>query len=256
MSSARERVGTAAESSRRAAVRALVAATLLVAGCDHSPTPVVPTGPTGTSPSPSTPTPVGPTFTLSGVITEHLSGRPVQGATVWVEPFSLTRQVCRWPAAGCGRRPQTPQDDTSSRGSRLSDRLGEHGANLGERLQRPVRAPVRDDGNGRGRRNVGRDRLLDDRPCRAQRVQRRRDQIRESYLARCSKSPQTAGSRSATSGWGGKRLDRATSWPRQELTRRGSIASAVCHGSESRCPPHRHMAMCSMPRSILVRTRS
>jgi hypothetical protein len=53
-------------------------------------------------------TPVGPTFTLSGVITERFSGRPVQGATVWVEPFSLTPQVRRWPPAGMRT---TPSDD-------------------------------------------------------------------------------------------------------------------------------------------------
>ena len=52
--------------------------------------------------------PVGPTFTLSGVITERFSGRPVQGATVWVEPFSLTPQVRRWPPAGMRT---TPSDD-------------------------------------------------------------------------------------------------------------------------------------------------
>ena len=45
------------------------------------------------------------------------------------------------------------------------------------------------------------------------------------------------------------------SWPRRELTRRGTIASAVCHGSESPCSPHRHTAMCSPPRSMLVRMR-
>ena len=35
------------------------------------------------------PSPVGPTFTLSGVITERFSGRPVQGGRVWVWPFSF-----------------------------------------------------------------------------------------------------------------------------------------------------------------------
>ena len=49
-------------------------------------------------------------------------------------------------------------------------RLGKHGANLGGRLQGPVHAPVRDDGDGRGRRNVGRDHLFYGGSCRAQRV--------------------------------------------------------------------------------------
>jgi hypothetical protein len=49
-------------------------------------------------------------------------------------------------------------------------RLGKHGANLGGRLQRPVRAPVRDDGDGRGRRDVGRNRLFYNGSCRAQRI--------------------------------------------------------------------------------------
>ena len=49
-------------------------------------------------------------------------------------------------------------------------RLGKHGANLGGRLQRPVHAPVRDDGDGRGRRDVGHDHLFYGGSCRAQRV--------------------------------------------------------------------------------------
>src|SRR4029453_16702759 len=53
------------------------------------------------------PTPRGSTFTLSGVITERFSGRPVQGARVWVEPFSLTH-VPNWPPGGLRT---TPSDD-------------------------------------------------------------------------------------------------------------------------------------------------
>ena len=45
---------------------------------------------------PNVPSPVGPTFTLSGVITERFSGRPVQKANVWVYPFSLAL-VRSWP---------------------------------------------------------------------------------------------------------------------------------------------------------------
>jgi hypothetical protein len=40
--------------------------------------------------------PAGPTFTLSGVITERFSGRPVQGAGVSLWPF----QAPRWPPDG------------------------------------------------------------------------------------------------------------------------------------------------------------
>ena len=108
---------------------------------------------------------------------------------------------------GCGRRRQTAPDGTSSPGSRLLGPVWVSTcANLGGRLQRPVRAPVRDDGDGRGRRDVGRDRLFYDGSCRAQRVHgANATKFANQYLARCSKSPQTAGSRSETSGWGGKR---------------------------------------------------
>ena len=78
---------------RRAVGLALL---LVMSACGEEPL-SLPTAPT----VPNVPsTPAGPTFTLSGVITERFSGRPVQGATVWVEPFSLTPQVPRWPPAG------------------------------------------------------------------------------------------------------------------------------------------------------------
>jgi hypothetical protein len=83
---------------RRAAGLCLL---LVMSACAEEPLPL-PTAPT----VPNVPsTPVGPTFTLSGVITERFSGRPVQGATVWVEPFSLTPQVGRWPPAGMRTTP-------------------------------------------------------------------------------------------------------------------------------------------------------
>jgi hypothetical protein len=53
--------------------------------------PIVPSGP-------------APTFTLSGVITERFSGRPIQGATVWVWPFTFA-QVRGWPPAGMRATP-------------------------------------------------------------------------------------------------------------------------------------------------------
>jgi hypothetical protein len=64
--------------------------------CGEEPTaPTVPTVPN---------TPVSPTFTLSGVITERFSGRPVQKATVWVYPSS---PVGSWPL---GMMRTTPSD--------------------------------------------------------------------------------------------------------------------------------------------------
>jgi hypothetical protein len=51
-------------------------------------------------------------------------------------------------------------------------RLGKHRANVGRRLQRAVRAPVRDDGDNRGRRDIGPDYLFYNGSCRAQRVHR------------------------------------------------------------------------------------
>ncbi len=86
---------------RRAAGLCLL---LVMSACGEEPRslPTAPTLPTVPS------SPAGPTFTLSGVITERFSGRPVPGATVWVEPFSLTPQVRRWPPAGMRT---TPSDD-------------------------------------------------------------------------------------------------------------------------------------------------
>ena len=65
---------------------------LAMSACGQEPRylPTAPTVPTVPS------TPVGPTFTLSGVITERFSGRPVQGAGVSVWPF----QAARWPPDG------------------------------------------------------------------------------------------------------------------------------------------------------------
>jgi hypothetical protein len=60
--------------------------------------PTVPTVPNVPSP------PVAPTFTLTGVITERFSGRPVQGATVWVWPFTFA-QVRGWPPIGLRTTP-------------------------------------------------------------------------------------------------------------------------------------------------------
>ncbi len=72
-------------------------------GEDQLPPPTAPTVPNVPS------RPVSPTFTLSGVITERFSGRPIQGAKVWVEPFSVARtQERRWPPAGLR---ETPSDE-------------------------------------------------------------------------------------------------------------------------------------------------
>lgn len=61
----------------------------------------LPTSPTvPTVPS----TPVGPTFTLSGVITERFSGRPVEGAQSEVRPFTFA-QVRSWPPGGMRTTP-------------------------------------------------------------------------------------------------------------------------------------------------------
>ena len=57
---------------------------LAMSACGQEPS--LPTAPT----VPNVPgTPVARTFTLSGVITERFSGRPVQGAKVWVWPFTF-----------------------------------------------------------------------------------------------------------------------------------------------------------------------
>ena len=74
-------------SMRRAAGLCLL---LVMSACGEEPL-SLPTAPT-VPPVPNTP--VDPTFTLSGVITERFSGRPVQGARVSVYPFSGTQ---RWP---------------------------------------------------------------------------------------------------------------------------------------------------------------
>ena len=71
---------------RRAAGLCLL---LVMSACGEEPRslPTAPTVPTVPS------TPVGPTFTLSGVITERFSGRPVQGAGVSVWPFPRTHPL-------------------------------------------------------------------------------------------------------------------------------------------------------------------
>jgi hypothetical protein len=66
-------------------------------GCED---PSASTGTTVPPTAPSAPTiPGSPpaTYTLSGVVTERFSGHPVQGATVWVEPTTESRQVRFWP---------------------------------------------------------------------------------------------------------------------------------------------------------------
>src|SRR4030095_782072 len=68
-----------------------------MSACDEEPS--LPTAPT-VSNVPS------PTFTLSGVITERFSGRPVQKATVWVYPFPSS-PVRSWPP---GVMRTTPSD--------------------------------------------------------------------------------------------------------------------------------------------------
>jgi hypothetical protein len=75
---------------------------LLVTGaCGEEPR-SLPTAPT----VPTVPSAPVATYTLSGVITERFSGRPVQGARVWVWPFTLA-QVRSWPPGGLR---ETPSD--------------------------------------------------------------------------------------------------------------------------------------------------
>jgi len=82
--------------TRRATALCLL---LVMSACGEAPS--APTAPT----APSVPvTPVAPTFTLSGVITERFSGRPVQGAKVWVWPFTIA-QVRGWPPGGMRMTP-------------------------------------------------------------------------------------------------------------------------------------------------------
>lgn len=73
---------------------------VVMSACGREPLslPVAPTVPSVPS------TPVAPTFTLSGVITERISGRPVQGAKVWVWPFTFA-QVRSWPPGGMRTTP-------------------------------------------------------------------------------------------------------------------------------------------------------
>ena len=81
---------------RRAALLCLL---LVTSACEEPPSlPTAPTVPTVPS------IPVAPTFTLSGVITERFSGRPVQGAKVWVWPFTFA-QVRGWPPSGMRMTP-------------------------------------------------------------------------------------------------------------------------------------------------------
>jgi len=84
---------------RRAAALCLF---LAMSACgEEKPLPTTPTPPTAPS-GPSTA--VAPTFTLSGVITERFSGRPVEGAKVWVWPFTFA-QVRSWPPGGVRMTP-------------------------------------------------------------------------------------------------------------------------------------------------------
>ena len=81
---------------RRAAGLCLL---LVMSACEEPRSlPTAPTVPTVPN------TPVAPTFTLSGVITERFSGRPVQGARVWVWPFTFA-QVRSWPPSGMRATP-------------------------------------------------------------------------------------------------------------------------------------------------------
>ena len=75
---------------------------LVMSACGEEPL-SPPTAPT----VPNVPSPVGPTFTLSGVITERFSGRPVQRARVSVWPFPSAK-VSSWPPGGLQ---MTPSDD-------------------------------------------------------------------------------------------------------------------------------------------------
>ena len=85
-----------------ASVAAVLCLMVVMSACGHeTPLPTAPTPPM----APNVPgTPVAPTFTLSGVITERFSGLPVQGAKVWVWPFTFER-VRGWPPAGMRMTP-------------------------------------------------------------------------------------------------------------------------------------------------------
>ena len=78
---------------RRAAGPCLL---LVMSACSEGPT--APTVPTVPSPA------VALTFTLSGVITERFSGRPVQKANVWVWPLP-SAHVRSWPPGGLRMTP-------------------------------------------------------------------------------------------------------------------------------------------------------
>ena len=82
---------------RRAAWLCLL---LAMSACGEEPrsSPTAPTVPSVPSP------PVAGTFTLSGVITERFSGLPVQGAKVWIWPFTFA-QIRGWPPAGMRTTP-------------------------------------------------------------------------------------------------------------------------------------------------------
>jgi hypothetical protein len=73
---------------------------LVMSACSEEPRspPTAPTVPNVPS------TPAAPTFTLSGVITERFSGRPVQGAKVWVWPLTFG-QLRSWPPPGMRMTP-------------------------------------------------------------------------------------------------------------------------------------------------------
>ena len=217
---------------------------LVMSACGEEPRslPTAPTVPTVPS------TPVGPTFTLSGVITERFSGRPVQGAGVSVWPF----QAPRWPPDGPPLR-YTPSDDA---GRYTISGLPSVG---------PVWVVAWPGGDAFSAPYVHQcvttvtvegDATLD------VTVSSTTDLV----ALNASTAPTSPDSRISI--WHGvrnhlkrpaagqKRLGRVdgaqrlldwttSSWPRRELTRRGTIASAVCRGSESPCTPHRHTAMAS-----------
>ena len=79
--------------------RAALCLLFVMSACGEESSP--PTAPT----PPNVPNmPAAPTFTLSGVITERFSGSPVEGATVWVWPFTFGQQP-RWPPSGMRATP-------------------------------------------------------------------------------------------------------------------------------------------------------
>ena len=113
---------------RRAAGLCLL---LVMSACGDEPR-SLPTAPT----VPNLPSPVGPTFTLSGVITERFSGLPVQAASVWVWPFtSRSPQLASWRDADDAVRRRRTVHHLRAPGSRA--RLGKHGANLGDAFSAP-----------------------------------------------------------------------------------------------------------------------